>query len=84
MKVKRTYRLRPSTVEAVREMVEGRRVAPTQDAVVEMAIEDLVLALRLADEAEQYAAAASDPTLRMEAKTLDRDFAPLDAETWPE
>lgn len=64
-------------------MVERRRIAPTQDALVEMAIEDLAMALRLADEAEQYAAAAADLVLRREADDLERDFARLDAEVWP-
>ncbi len=84
MKVKRTYRLPRTTVEAVRDMVERRRVAPTQDALVEMAIEDLAMALRLADEAEQYAAAVGDVALRREAEALDRDFVPLQTESWPD
>ena len=83
MKVKRTYRLPLSTVDAVRDMVERRGIAATQDAVVEMAIEELVMALRLADEAEQFAAARGDDGLRDEADALEADFAPLDRESWP-
>jgi hypothetical protein len=83
MKVKRTYRLPSSTVEAVREMVERRHLALTQDALVEMAIEDLAMTVRHADEAQAFRIAAEDPELAAEAAGLDRDFAPLDDESWP-
>ena len=84
MKVKRTYRLPISTVEAVRYLVERRKLAATQDAVVEMAIEDLVMAARHADEASEFAAAREDHDLRIEGDRLERDFAPLDVESWPD
>ena len=84
MKVKRTYRLPISTVEAVRYLVERRKLAATQDAVVDMAIEDLVMAARHADEASEFAAAREDHDLRVEGDDLERDFAPLDVESWPD
>jgi hypothetical protein len=83
MKVKRTYRLPIATVEAVRNMVELHGLALTQDAVVEMAIEDLAMAVRLADETKRFAAAREEDDLRVEADGIERDFAPLDAESWP-
>jgi len=83
VKVKRTYRLPISTVEAVRYLVERRKLAATQDAVVEMAIEDLVMAARHADEASEFAAAREDHDLRIEVDDLERDFDPLDVESWP-
>jgi hypothetical protein len=82
-KVKRTYRLPASTVDAVRDMVERRHLADSQDSLVEMAIEDLAMVLRLADEAEEFASLRDDEQLRAEADELDGDFAALSRESWP-
>jgi len=84
VKVTRTYRLPISTVEAVRYLVERHKLAATQDAVVEMAIEDLAMAARHADEAREFAANREDHELRVEVDHLERDFAPLDVESWPD
>jgi len=84
MKVKRTYNLSEQTVTTVREMVEQHHVAPTRDALVEMALTDFFMALRHADEARVYREAANDPELAAELALLEAEFATADRETWPE
>ena len=83
MKTKRTYNLSSETVAQVRMLVQ-RRVAPSQDALVEMALEDFFMAVRHADEAQQFAEAALDPELVAEAAQLEAEFRTADLETWPE
>lgn len=83
MRVKRTYNLEESTVLAVRALVEQRGLAPSQDALVEQALSDLIIAARHVDEAESFAAAAADPALQAELAALDRELGPLDP-GWPE
>lgn len=82
-RVKRTYNLSPATVRRVREMAERYRVAPSQDAVVELAVDELER--RLADESEAAAweAAASDPEFTAEADELESAYRTADRETWP-
>lgn len=84
MKVKRTYNLSPETVSAVRDLVERQHVAPSQDALVEMALMDFFMAIRHAQEAALFAQAAADPELAAESALLDAEFAGADRETWPE
>lgn len=84
MKLKRTYNLSPDTVAAVRELVEERHIASSQDALVEMALTDFFLSLQHADEARRFASAAADPDLARERSLLDREFRTADRETWPE
>ncbi len=84
MKIKRTFNLSEQTVTAVRELVEQRHVAPTQDALVEMALTDFFLALRHAEEARLFAEAAKEPELVAESALLEAEFATADRETWPE
>jgi hypothetical protein len=84
MKVKRTYNLSEETVNTVRELVERHHVAPSQDALVELALTDFILALRHAREAELFAQAAADPELAAEAALLAAEVAAADRETWPE
>ncbi|KRT63713.1 MAG: hypothetical protein XU10_C0008G0076 [Chloroflexi bacterium CSP1-4] len=83
-RVKRTYNLPEETVRAVRELSEQYGLAPTQDAVVELAVDELRRQLRYAEEEELWARAASDPEFIAEAEDLARAFAAADAETWPE
>jgi hypothetical protein len=45
-RTKRTYNLSSATVRRVREMAERYGVAPTQDAVVELAVDELERRLR--------------------------------------
>jgi hypothetical protein len=83
-RVKRTYNLPEETVRAVRELSEHYGIAPTQDAVVELAVDELRRQLRYAEEEELWARAASDPEFVAEAEDLARAFAAADAEAWPE
>lgn len=82
-KQKRTYNLTAATVHAVRELADEYHAAPTQDAVVELAVSEL--ARRLRDEAESVAwdAAAADPTFRAEAEEIEDAYRGADRETWP-
>jgi len=84
MKIKRTYNLSAATVAAVRALVEQYHVAPSQDALVEMALTDFRMARLHAEEARQFAEAAADPAVAAELNLLEREFAGADRETWPE
>lgn len=79
---KRTYNLPYETVRTVRRLAE-RGVAPSQDAVVELAIEELARRIREAEDAEAWTRAAEDPLFSGEMRSLDAEFAAADAETWP-
>jgi hypothetical protein len=80
-RTKRTYNLAASTVSRVREIAEEYGAAPTQDGVVDLAVERLYIELRDAREAAAWASAREDPELRAETPEIARAFA--DAETWP-
>ncbi|HYW23176.1 MAG TPA: hypothetical protein VE953_03375 [Terriglobales bacterium] len=80
-RVKRTYNLRPATVETVRRLVEAE-VAPTQDALVERAVRDLDRELRDQEHARLWAEAARDPEFRAEMEHLWSDFAAEDHRAW--
>jgi UDP-glucose 4-epimerase len=83
-KEKRTYNLTAATVRAVRELADEYHAAPTQDAVVELAVSEL--ARRLRDEAESAAwetAAASDLAFRAESEEIEDAYRGADRETWP-
>ncbi len=82
-KQKRTYNLAPRTVRAVRELADEYHAAPTQDAVIEMAVDELQRRLREVAEADAWEAAASDPQFLAEASELEDAFATPDRETWP-
>jgi hypothetical protein len=82
-RVKRTYNLAPSTVLRVREMAEKYRVATSQDAVVELAVDELERRLRDEREAAEWEVAASDPAFRGEAADVEREYREADRETWP-
>jgi hypothetical protein len=80
-RTKRTYNLAEPTVRRVRELSETYGAAPTQDGVVDLAVERLYLELRERAEAERWAAVADDPDFQQEMRQLERD---LDyAESWP-
>ncbi len=57
--------------------------APSQDAVIELAIDELERHLVDAREATAWEAAASDPTFIAEGAGLDADDRSADRETWP-
>jgi hypothetical protein len=82
-KVKRTYNLAPETVRRVRELAEGYAVAPSQDAVIELAIDELDRRLLEQREADRWAEAASDPEYQREVAAIESAYGAADAETWP-
>ena len=82
-RMKRTYNLAPATVRRVRELAEEYAVAPSQDAVIELAIEELDRRLRDAREADTWEAAATDPAFTSESAELKAAYGSADAETWP-
>lgn len=81
-RAKRTYNLAEPTIQRVRELSETYGAAPTQDAVVDLAVERLYLELRAREEGERWAAAAEDPEFQGEMRDLARDLRY--AESWPE
>ncbi len=82
LKTKRTYNLSRRTIETVQALAD-RRIAPTQDALVELAVDELARHVREGDEADSWAAAAADPEFVAEAEELETAYRIADAETWP-
>ena len=82
-RMKRTYNLAPATVRRVREMAEEYGVAPSQDAVIELAVDELERRLRDEREGAVWEGAASDPAFRAELDELDAAYRSADRETWP-
>lgn len=82
-KEKRTYNLAPSTVRAVRELADEYHAAPTQDAVIELAVDELQRRLREDVEAKAWEAAAADPSFIGEVGELEKAYRRADRETWP-
>lgn len=83
LKTKRTYNLSPRTIETVQTLVAERGVAPTQDALVELAVDELARHVRETDEADAWAEASADPEFISEAEDLEAAYRTADAETWP-
>lgn len=80
-KTKRTYNLSPEAVAHVRDLAARGDLAPSQDAVVEMAIEQLYREVQDREEAALWSTAARDVGFRREMRTLASD---LDGPaTWP-
>jgi hypothetical protein len=82
-KQKRTYNLAPRTVRLVRELADDYNAAPTQDGVIELAVDELQRRLRETAEADAWEAAAGDAGFIGEVQELDEAFASADRETWP-
>ena len=82
-RVKRTYNLEAATVRRVREMAERYGVAASQDAVVELAVDELERRLRDEREAAAWEEAATDPGFQGEADELEVAYRSADRETWP-
>jgi hypothetical protein len=82
-RTKRTYNLKAETVRRVREMAEKYGVATSQDAVVELAVDELERRLRDEREAAAWEAAASDPAFRGESDGVGSAYTVADRETWP-
>ena len=81
-RAKRTYNLAEPTIRRVRELSEVYGAAPTQDGVVDLAVERLYLELRQAAESARWGEAAADPEFEREMRAVDRDLRW--AESWPE
>lgn len=81
-RTKRTYNLAAPTVHRVRELSELYHASPTQDGVVDLAVERLYLEMREQAEAERWAAAAKDPDFQREVREISEDLRY--AESWPE
>lgn len=82
-RVKRTYNLAPRTVHRVREMAERYGVASSQDAVIELAVDELERRIREQREADAWEQAATDADFRAEADALETAYRSADRETWP-
>lgn len=81
-RTKRTYNLAEPTVRRVRELSEVYRASPTQDGVVDLAVERLYLELRERAEADRWATAADDADFQREMREVTGDLRY--AESWPE
>ena len=81
-RTKRTYNLAEPTVRRVRELSDLYGAAPTQDGVVDLAVERLYLELRERAEGERWATAAEDPDFQREMRDVQRQLRY--AESWPE
>ena len=80
-KTKRTYNLSPEAVAHVRDLAARGDLAASQDAVVEMAIEQLYREVQDREEAALWSTAARDEGFRREMRALASD---LDGPaTWP-
>ena len=82
-RVKRTYNLTPQTVKRVRELAEMYEIAPSQDAVIELAVDELERRVREERESAAWEAAGSDPAFLSEAGELEAAYRGADRETWP-
>lgn len=82
-KEKRTYNLTAATVRAVRELADEYHAAPTQDAVVELAVSELARRLRDEEESAAWQAAAADGAFRAESREIEDTYRSADRETWP-
>lgn len=67
----------------VREMSERYGVAASQDAVVELAVDELDRRLRDEREAAAWETAADDATFRADTAELEVAYRSADGETWP-
>lgn len=81
VKVKRTYNLRPDTVETVRRLAEAN-VGPTQDAVVERAVRELARRLRNDAHTRLWAEAGRDSVFQAEMHELWDAFEADDRAAW--
>ena len=80
-RMKRTYDLNEGTVARVRELAAEYEIAPSQDKVVELAVERLYRQVRDEQDARAWAEAADDPEFQAEMRQIAADFD--DHDTWP-
>jgi len=81
LRAKRTYKLSERTLERVRELAGRYRVARSQDAVVDLAVDHLYREVSEQREGELWSSAAADGEFRAEVDAIARELE--DAETWP-
>jgi hypothetical protein len=81
-KTKRTYNISSEAVATVRRLVEEEHLAPSQDALVEQAINDLARRVQDAADARLWSEAAVDDDFQVEAQGIDAEFAPDDHRAW--
>jgi hypothetical protein len=81
-KTKRTYNISPEAVATVKRLVNELHVAPSQDALVELAIADLARRVRDAEDARLWERAAADPEFQAEMRELEASFASEDLRAW--
>lgn len=81
-KIKRTYNLSPMTVGLVRRLAEESHVAPTQDAVVEAAVQSLGRRVRDEEHVRQFAVCARDPEFQREMTEIGTEFEADDRAAW--
>jgi hypothetical protein len=82
-KTKRTYNLSERTIRTVRELADEYRVAGSQDAVVELAVDELRRRLTDAAEAQAWALAREDKDFAAETREIESEYRSADEETWP-
>ena len=81
-KTKRTYNLSADTVHRVRDLAGRVDTAPSQDGVVELAVERLYQDVRDQEEARLWAKASGDPEFRSEMQAIASEYR--DKESWPQ
>ena len=80
-RTKRTYSLSETTVRRVREMAEQYGEFPSQDRVVDVAVERLFVELQAKVEDAKWAEAAEDPGFQLEMEAIAKVYA--DQDSWP-
>jgi hypothetical protein len=80
-RTKRTYNLDERTVSRVRELAADYGTAPSQDKVVELAVERLYRQVRDEQDARAWESAAADPEFRAEMQQIAAELD--DRGTWP-
>lgn len=78
-RTKRTYNLNVETVERVRALAGRPDTAPTQDGVIEQAIERYVRYIHDREMADAWAAAAKDPVFQAESGEVAAAFESVEA-----
>ena len=81
LRAKRTYKLSERTLERVRELAGRYAVARSQDAVVDLAVDNLYREVREQREGELWSAASADEEFRAEVESIARELET--GETWP-
>ena len=81
-KTKRTYNLSAETVARVRDLAGRADTAPSQDGVVELAVQRLYQDVRDQEAAELWAKASADPEFRSEMQAIASEYR--DKESWPQ